>query len=215
MINWSNFESKLQERGMKAELSRLTGISTGNIRDWFNPNKSAQPSADALVKISKALNCSVDYLLGLTDIEKVNIVPTIIYHLPVYQQDVAAGSGQLGFDQKHEIEEFCESNMPKKISYGIKIKGNSMETEDENNIPDGCTVLVTTEFNYDELFGEAVVVNINGVLVCKEYNIAQDGHLWLKSRNQNKENEDRHIYDIDGVKIIGKVVKVIKPEEHE
>ena len=67
MIDWSNFENKLQKRGSRAELSRQTGISTGNIRDWFNPDKQAQPSADALVEISKALNCSVDYLLGLTD----------------------------------------------------------------------------------------------------------------------------------------------------
>ncbi len=77
------------------------------------------------------------------------------------------------------------------------------------NIPDESTVLVTTEFDYDELIGEAVIVNIGGVLVCKEYNIAEDGHLWLKSRNPDKSNEDKHIYDIDGVKIIGKVVKVI------
>ncbi len=161
----------------------------------------------------------VDFILriGECDTNTEPIVTEIqkIYYLPVYQQDVAAGSGQLGFDQKHEMEEFRESNMPKKISYGIKIEGNSMETDNDNNIPDGCTILVTTEFDYDELVGEAVVVNINGVLVCKEYNIAKDGHLWLKSRNRNKENEDKHIYNIDGIKIIGKVVKVIKPNEHE
>ena len=209
MINWSNFQNKLQKRGSRAELSRKTGISTGNIRDWFNPNKPAQPSADALVKISKALDCSVDYLLGLTDVEERVSKTKIIYRLPVYQQDVAAGSGQLGFDQKHEMEEFHENNMPKKISYGIKIKGVSMVTDDEKNIPDESTVLITTEFDYDELIGEAVIVNIGGVLVCKEYNIAEDGHLWLKSRNPGKSNEDKHIYDIDGVKIIGKVVKVI------
>lgn len=214
MINWSNFENKLQGRGRRSELSRQTGISTGNIRDWFNPDKQAQPSADALVKISKALSCSVDYLLGLTDVEKIKSEPTIIYRLPVYQQDVAAGSGQLGFDQKHKMEEFVETDMPKNISYGIKIKGNSMETDDENNIPDGCTALVSTEFDYNELIGEAVAVNINGVLVCKEYNIAEDGHLWLKSRNRDKSDEDRHIYDLDGIKIIGCVVKVIKPDKY-
>lgn len=148
----------------------------------------------------------VDYIFGM---EEEVVEPTKIYYFPVYQQDVAAGSGQLGFDQKHEMEEFSEIDMPKKISYGIKIKGNSMETDDENNIPDGSTVLVTTELDYDELVGEAVVVNINGNLVCKEYNIAEDGHLWLKSRNRNKANEDRNIYDLDGVKIIGRVVKVI------
>ena len=43
--------------------------------------------------------------------------------------------------------------------------------------------------------------------MCKEYNIAEDGHLWLKSRNPDKSNEDRHIHDIDRVKIIGRVVK--------
>lgn len=157
----------------------------------------------------------VDFILGIGEYDIVSnpieTEPPKIYLIPVYQQDVAAGSGQLGFDQKHEMEEFYEPIMPKKISYGIKIKGNSMETDDENNIPDECTILVTTEFDYDQLIGEAVVVNIGGVLVCKEYNIAEDGHLWLKSRNRNKSNEDKHIYDIDGVKIIGKVIKVIYP----
>lgn len=209
MIDWSNFESKLQKRGRRADLSRQTGISTGNIRDWFNPNKSAQPSADALVKISEALDCSVDYLLGLTDVEKRNTSPTKIYLLPVYEQDVAAGPGQLGFDHNPEMREFHENDIPKKVSYGIHIKGNSMETDDENNIPDKSTVLVSTEFDYDGLIGEAVIANIGGVLVCKEYNIAEDGHLWLKSRNPNKSDEDRHIYDINGVKIIGRVVKVV------
>lgn len=66
MINWNNFQSKLQKRGRKAELSRKTGISTSNIRDWFNPNKKAQPGADALVKIAEYFECSVDYLLGST-----------------------------------------------------------------------------------------------------------------------------------------------------
>lgn len=84
-----------------------------------------------------------------------------------------------------------------------------METNEENNIPDRSTVLVTTEFEYNELIGKAVIANINGVLVCKEYNIADDGHLWLKSRNRNKSNDDKHIYDLDGVKIIGRVVKVV------
>lgn len=84
-----------------------------------------------------------------------------------------------------------------------------METNDENNIPDRSTVLVTTEFNYGELIGKAVIANINGVLVCKEYNIADDGHLWLKPRNRDKSNEDKHINNLDDVKIIGRVVKVV------
>lgn len=184
----------------------------------FNPEEKSQEYKH-LIDAYKGLSYEsdkkqiVDFILGIGEcgIKSNPIEKEIqkIYYLPVYQQDVAAGSGQLGFDQKPEMEEFFESNMPKKISYGIRVKGDSMETDNENNIPDGCTILVTTEFDYGELTGEAVVVNINGVLVCKEYNIAEDGHLWLKSRNPNRKNEDRHIYDLDGIKIIGKVVKVI------
>lgn len=153
----------------------------------------------------------VDYILEME--EEINDLiqdqSTVVYRLPVYEQDVAAGTGQLGFDQKHSMQEFKEHDMPSKVSYGVKIKGISMETDDEKSIPNGSTVLVTTELDYDELIGKAVIVNIKGVLVCKEYNIEEDGHLWLKSRNSNKSDEDKHIYDLDGVKIIGKVVKVI------
>lgn len=162
-------------------------------------------------KLSDSDRRVVDFILriGESATNKIIEYHDKVYRLPVYEQNVAAGPGQLGFDQKHTMEEFHEDDIPKKVSYGIHIKGSSMETNDENNIPDKSTVLVSTEFDYDGLIGEAVIANIGGVLVCKEYNIAKDGHLWLKSRNPNKSNDDRHIYDIDRVKIIGRVVKVI------
>jgi len=162
-------------------------------------------------KLSKSDRRVVDFILGIGeyDVSKTIEKHSKIYLFPVYEQDVAAGPGQLGFEQKHTMGEFYESDMPEKVSYGIHIKGISMKTDDENNIPDKSTVLISTELDYDELIGEAVIANIGGVLVCKEYNIAEDGHLWLKSRNPDKSDEDRHIYDIDRVKIIGRVVKVV------
>ena len=69
------------------------GISTDNIRDWFNPNKSAQSSAEALVKISKALDCSVDYLLGLTDVEESVTSRSNIIPIPILKQRAATGLG--------------------------------------------------------------------------------------------------------------------------
>lgn len=195
------------------KINPLNLISADLTFDLEDVDQHEQQLIDAYNNLSDSDKRIADFILGIgeCDIKSEPIETEIqkIYYLPVYQQDVAAGSGQLGFDQKHEIEEFHELNMPKKISYGIRVKGDSMETDDENNIPEGCIILVSTEFDYDQLINEAVVVNINGVLVCKEYNIAEDGHLWLKSRNRNKKNEDRHIYDIDGIKIIGKVAKVI------
>lgn len=135
MINWSNFENKLQERGRRAELSRQTGISTGNIRDWFNPDKKAQPSADALVKISKALDCSVDYLLGLTDIEKRVTSKSNIIPIPILEQKAAAGLGIETNDYSEYIKEyrfFDKTQIPGETELGIIIEGDSMETTFKN-----------------------------------------------------------------------------------
>ena len=212
ILNLENLFGLINKRGEIKKLAKATGISTGNISDWKAGR--SKPGADALCKIADVFNCSVDYLLGRTEIKEVNhksnILPVTVYRLPVYEQDVAAGSGQLGFDQKHSIDEFEISNIPKNVSYGINIRGNSMETNDKNNIPDGCTVFVTTNFDYSDLEGKAVVVNIGGKLVCKEYNIAEDGHLWLKSRNTKKSKEDRHIYNIDNIKIIGMISGIVE-----
>lgn len=135
MINWSNFENKLQERGRRAELSRQTGISTGNIRDWFNPDKKAQPSADALVKISKALDCSVDYLLGLTDIEKRVTSKSNIIPIPILEQKAAAGLGIETNDYSEYIKEyrfFDKTQIPGETELGIIIECDSMETTFKN-----------------------------------------------------------------------------------
>lgn len=185
----------------------LTYVDNGITRDEQDVLSSYHILSDSDRRV-------VDFILGL-DFGKVEVdpiqehKPTIIYRLPVYQQDVAAGSGQLGFEQNPEIQDFCTNNIPQNVSYGVRVKGNSMETDDERNIPDQSIILISTNFNYNDLENEAVVVNINGMLVCKEYSIAEDGHLWLKSRNRAKSNEDRHIYNLDNVKIIGVVVKVI------
>lgn len=132
MINWKNLESKLQERGSKAELSRKTGISTGNISDWFNPNKNAQPSIENIVKISKALNCSVDYLIGLTDVEYTVTRDSSIIPIPILSQTAAAGLGKEANYQTSETQKikwFDRRVVPNGAEYGIIIEGDSMETK--------------------------------------------------------------------------------------
>lgn len=59
-------KSVLDEKHItQSELSRETGIKRQNIYQYVN-NKSVG-SIENLVKISKALNVSTDYLLGLSD----------------------------------------------------------------------------------------------------------------------------------------------------
>lgn len=66
MLNIDILFSLLEKKNIKqSELSKATGISTGNISDW-KKGKSF-PSAEKLLLIADYLGCSTDYLLGRTD----------------------------------------------------------------------------------------------------------------------------------------------------
>lgn len=186
MIDWSNFENKLQKRGSRAELSRKTGISTGNIRDWFNPNKTAQPSADALVKISKALDCSVDYLLGLTDIEKCVTSKSSIIPIPILKQRAAAGLGIQTNDYSKYIDEyrfFDKTQIPSETQFGIIIEGNSMEPIYKNGQVIFVKKLDDCDHNDYGIFciTEDEITNV----VFKRKILLEDGSYCLRSLNPN------------------------------
>ena len=71
MSNVHNLFNLMKEKNItKAELSRNTGISTGNLSDWANGR--CLPSAEKLELLADYLDCSVDYLLGRTDVHEVN-----------------------------------------------------------------------------------------------------------------------------------------------
>lgn len=66
MLNIDILFSLLEKKNIKqSELSKATGISTGNISDW-KKGKSF-PSAEKLLLIADYLGCSTDYLLGRTN----------------------------------------------------------------------------------------------------------------------------------------------------
>lgn len=67
LLNLSNLLALLSPRGESIKLSQATGISTGNISDW--KKGKSRPTAEALVLIANYFNCSVDYLLGRTNIK--------------------------------------------------------------------------------------------------------------------------------------------------
>lgn len=213
MIQWNNLQKLLSEPGRKTKLSKVTGISTGNIRDWFNPNKSAQPGADALVRISKALDCSVDYLLGLTDIKKINTEPTTIYRFPKYEQQAAAGVGQLGRDGNYSIEEYIVDNIPDEAVYAMEIAGESMNHEDTDNlIHTGSIALINPRFMESELDDKIVIANFKGQVICKRY-IDKGKYILFQSDNDEFKSENRKSSDDPDCKILGIVLGVIEGEK--
>ncbi len=213
MIDWKNLQDLLNDRGMKAKLSEKTGISTGNISDWFNPNKPAQPSADALVKLSKALDCSVDYLLGLTDVEKRVIEPTKIYRFPVFYQSAAAGVGRLDISNGYYMENFTVDNLSNEAVFIMEIAGESMYDEKTDYlIHTGSKVLIDPKISKYNLDERIVIANFKGKIICKRY-IVKDTYILFQSDNDEFKGENRKSTDDSNHKIIGVVLGVIENEK--
>lgn len=184
MIQWNNLQNKLQKRGSKAELSRKTGISTGNISDWFNPDKKAQPSAENLIRISNALNCSVDFLLDLTDIEELVTHKSDIIPIPILEQRAAAGLGIETNDYSNYIKSyqfFNKTQIPNETEYGIIIEGDSMEPDFKN----GQVVFVKRTDDCDNngygIF--CITENESTIVVFKKKVLSPDGSYLLRSLN--------------------------------
>lgn len=210
MIQWNNLQKLLSDPGKKTKLSKATGISTGNISDWFNPDKLAQPSADALYKIAEFFECSVDYLMGLTDIKERETEPSPIYRFPVFYQSAAAGVGVLNNSDNYDMEEFRIDAIPDNAVFAMKIKGDSMYNEKTGHIKDKAIVLINPKDTDHE--GKIVIANLDGECVCKRYTTVED-HVEFKSDNQSRQDENKDSRKYRNPKVIGVVLGVIENEK--
>lgn len=76
-MNLDNLFKRIHDLGLNAKaVSDATGISTGNISDWKSGR--SLPTATKLVVLADYLNCSVDYLLGRTDIPEINTLDNMV-----------------------------------------------------------------------------------------------------------------------------------------
>ncbi len=112
--------------------------------------KTSMPKADNLAKIADYLDCSIDYLMGRTDIMEFSRKPinkrmknTVrMTILPFYRTPSSAGSGSILFDDV-PVEYI---NVPKnaeteKADFVVEVRGDSMEPQFYN----GDHVLVTAD----------------------------------------------------------------------
>lgn len=68
---WERFYKMCVLRGTKPNpLGKSIGISSGIISKW--KSTGSLPNGESLIKIADYLDCSVDYLLGRTDVPEVN-----------------------------------------------------------------------------------------------------------------------------------------------
>lgn len=87
-----------EEKGInQLELSKMLNVHKGSVSNWENNKRT--PDADMLTKIADFFNCSVDYLLGNTDVRNKTKIP-----------DLFNGPGKLKLDLIRDLVNPNEDN---------------------------------------------------------------------------------------------------------
>lgn len=211
MPNLTNLRIFLKQRGKAEDLSRKTGISSGNISDWKSGR--SKPGLESLIKIADYFECSVDYLLGRTDNPNIESKPIKIYRFPEYDQKAAAGVGQLGKDSHFHMTEYIIDNIPDNAVFAMNIIGESMYDEiTDYLIHTDSIVLINPQFSESELNNKIVIANFNGQIICKRY-IDKGEYVLFQSDNDSFEKENRKSSDDPDCKVLGIVLGVIEDDK--
>ncbi len=64
---FNNLHTLLPTQESRIKLSESTNIPLSKINKWLDPNNRVVPKADSLMTMAKYFECTVDYLLDLTD----------------------------------------------------------------------------------------------------------------------------------------------------
>ena len=168
-------------------------------------SETRKPSLEVLIKLSNIFNCSIDYLLGKTDVRKPveNInTPKKYYMCPVY--------GRISAGQPNWAEECIEGRIPIDVElmnivepeecFFLRVNGESMNKEIQN----GAYALIRKTDSVDD--GDIAVVLVNGYdATLKVFN--RQGDFILLEPMSTDSSFKTQVYGKDTeIKIIGKYI---------
>lgn len=189
--------------------------------------KEINPQEQQVLNAYRVLSDSdkriVDFILGIGEHDSksnpIETKSTIVYRFPVYEQQAAAGAGITGRDGKFTMENIFTDDIPQNAIFGVHIKGESMINTDSTliieDIPDNSIVLLNPKVSNSDLHKTIVVASINNEVICKYFLIEKDGVHFYSLNRKEHEGDDRFAKSPNDYRIIGQVVKIIKPNEHE
>lgn len=180
------------------ELAKKINTSRSNIANYENDKN--MPSVDILEKMSKVLNCSIDFLLGKNDEQELNKFK--YYMCPVY--------GRISAGQPNWAEECIEGRIPidtelmnivnPEECFFLRVNGESMNKEIKNG---GYALIRKTDLVKD---GDIAVVLVNGYdATLKVFN--RQGDFILLEPMSTDPVFKTQVYGKDTeIKIIGKYI---------
>lgn len=206
-MSFGNILKKIRQDNdlTQEELAKKIDTSRSNIANYENDKN--MPSVEVLDKLAKAFNCSIDYLLGKSDLR--NATPSNIdesnkkyYMCPVY--------GQISAGQPNWAEECIEGVLPldpdlmgivnPEEHFFLRVNGESMN----KIIRNGAFALIHKQDIVDD--GEIAVVLVNGYnATLKKF--TRQGDMIILEPQSNDDSFKTQVYDKNtSIKILGKYV---------
>ena len=187
-----NYMMKRRDVANAAELSRMTGLTQVAIRNYMRGIKV--PNAQALIKLSKSLNTTTDYLLTGSPIrpDRIPLLSKIPGGAPVAFTD---GEYPVGFG-----EEFVDrGDVSDTNAFALIVDGDSMSPR----INSGDIVIISPNAPVNSRCIAAVTIR-NEDHTLKRIIFLDKGKLLLQPEN---DSFDPLVVDMGDVKIIGRVIE--------
>jgi repressor LexA len=188
------------------ELSELLGKNRATIYR-YESNEIEKLPTPVLEPLSKALQCSPAYLMGWSESKEDTSCEILkdnnIRKIPLFES-ISAGFGAYADSKVIGYEAvYIESDYDAAETIAIKVKGDSMYPK----IEDGDIIIVRKELDYKN--GDIVAVIIGDEGFVKRIKVSDD-MLILESINPEYQNKIFKGKDMNCVKVVGTVKKIIK-----
>lgn len=204
-MSFGNILKKIRQDNSltQEDLAKKIETSRSNIANYENDKN--MPSIDVLDKLAKTFNCSIDYLLGKSDIknpEEMSNISDKIYMCPVY--------GQIPAGEPNWAEECIEGRLPldptlmnivdPEECYFLRVNGESMN----KIIKNGAYALIRKADWVEN--GDIAVVLVNGYdATLKKF--TKNNDVVVLEPMSNDPTFQTQIYTKDTpIKIIGKYI---------
>lgn len=204
-MSFGNILKKIRQDNSltQEDLAKKIETSRSNIANYENDKN--MPSIDVLDKLAKTFNCSIDYLLGKSDIKNPEVMSNIsdkIYMCPVY--------GQIPAGEPNWAEECIEGRLPldpnlmnivdPEECYFLRVNGESMN----KIIKNGAYALIRKADWVEN--GDIAVVLVNGYdATLKKF--TRNNDVVVLEPMSNDPTFQTQIYTKDTpIKIIGKYI---------
>ncbi|MFC1539265.1 LexA family protein [Candidatus Latescibacterota bacterium] len=187
-----NYMMKRRDIANAAELSRMTGLTQVAIRNYMRGIKV--PNAQALIKLSKSLHTTADYLLTGSSIrpDRIPLLSKIPGGVPVAFTD---GEYPAGFG-----EEFVDrGDVADPNAFALIVEGESMCPR----INSGDIVIISPNAPINSRCIAAVTIK-NEEHTLKRIIFLENGKILLQPEN---DSFDPLVVDMDKIKIIGRVIE--------